>query len=202
MRRQPLDCGSIMSVEYPHLQRLDGNGLSGWQLRLPAWHPLGPNTQYYADSIFGGADQALAAAIRERDRLFDDAGLSLRQNGHIHPGARNNSGIPGIRLKRMEAGKRRGGYRWVADWMQDSRQVRRYFSISVHGLEGGLKSAIEARAKATGIVPSEAQYLSALTIGLSILAGRADDESTHPASAQPQDARPERRSVKSAGLPR
>ena len=134
-----------------HLIRLDNAKLAGWQLRLPPWHPQGPSTRYFADSLHGSADKALAAARRARNVAFKEAGLPLIPKG-LHPlgevGASNSSGLTGVCMTVYYARKSAA---WVALWTENKKAKRKAFYIGGHTYEEAFRLAVELRQAKTGI---------------------------------------------------
>jgi hypothetical protein len=110
--------------------------------------------RYFSDTIHGGRQEALAAAIVHRDILLSCHSQfeyylwfssRLRKN--------NTSGIPGVgRYERpIASNNRRGSAYWIAAWTDEhGKSHARKFSVSIHG---------ERRAKHLAIAERERQLL-------------------------------------------
>ncbi len=157
----PAMSGTFRTPDLLHLVRLDGDGLQGWQLRFPNWHPLGAQTLYFADSFYGGPDEAYRAARIRRDADFQAAGLPLRQKGNTRH-AHNKTGLVGVMLS--FAPRRRGvsAFSWTALWSEDLKPRRKAFSVRKLGFEGALDAAIAWRCAKTGLKFSDEQRERAL----------------------------------------
>lgn len=155
--------GTYRTPDLLHLVRLQGDGLCGWQLRFPPWHPLGPQTLYFADSFYGGSDEAYRAARVRRDFEFKLARLPLRQKGNTRH-AHNKTGLVGVMLS--FAAQRRGvaAFSWTALWSEDRKARRKAFSIAQLGFEPALDAAIAWRCAKTGLQFTAEQREQALAL--------------------------------------
>lgn len=121
--------------------------MMGWQVRLPAWHPQGPTTEYFADNAFGGETEALIAAKARRDVLFE--GVAPPKPKRVRrTNTRNTSGAIGITLVREGAGS--NYFYWVAYWSTAQGQHRKRFSVRKHGYLPAWEKALAYRTDKTG----------------------------------------------------
>ena len=97
----------------------------------------------FSDSIFGGKDKALSAAIQYRNALIVAASPAAHNLWHRTIVRRNNtSGIPGVGLYK----RANGSERWVAYW-EDENGIRRSrsFSVNIHGKRKAKELAVTER---------------------------------------------------------
>lgn len=97
----------------------------------------------FSDSIFGGKQEALSAALEYRELLTMAPSLAEHNLWHRTIVRRNNtSGIPGVGLYRRPNGTER----WVAFWI-DENGIRksRSFAVNIHGKQRAKQLAIAER---------------------------------------------------------
>jgi hypothetical protein len=179
----PLHANSVPADRY--LVRLNGSRVSGWQLRIPARHPLGPMTHLFSDAICGSGEQAKEAARAMRDRMLERAGLALHPKGHAIP--KKGRVIPslpvGITLGISPSDKRALRLGWIAFWSENNRQHKRSFSIFKYGFEDALHRALTLRAEKTGLVALPKEVQAAMQ--LRSLANKALQD--HPSPKLPRE---------------
>lgn len=151
--------GPAREAEFLHLVRLDGVRVRGWQLRLPPWHPEGPLTRLFSDSLYGDAQASYRAARQERDRAFSRHELPLQIGGRV-ANALNTSGLVGVMLKHDHR-RGRSGWLWVALWSENKKARRRAFAASRWGFEGAFWKAVELRQRRTGLIYTNEQIRQA-----------------------------------------
>jgi hypothetical protein len=100
-------------------------------------------SKMFSDSIYGGKDKALTAALTYRDALIlaaAPAEINLWRRTIIR--RNNTSGIPGVGLYKTES----GAEKWVAYWT-DEHGIRRSknFAVNAHGKRKAKQLAITAR---------------------------------------------------------
>jgi hypothetical protein len=132
-----------------HLVRLDGSNNQGWQLRVPAWHPDGASSQYFADSKYGGSDGAFATATKKRDAVFQEKHTPLAQKGNVSH-SKNTSKIVGVAFE-VNA-DRPSSMCWSAHWNVATKQRRKRFSVKKYGFIGAWERAIATRQEKTNMV--------------------------------------------------
>jgi hypothetical protein len=127
-----------------HLVRFDTPRASGWQVRLPLWHPLSGErgyTEFFADGSYGGESESKRAARRRRDELFAQERLSLRLRGAT-TNKLNTTGLVGVGLGFDVSAKGEGAFFWIAHWSdEDGTKRRKRFHVGVHGFESALEQA-------------------------------------------------------------
>ncbi len=64
--------------------RCDGLRVAGWQVRIPPWHPQGPSTKLFSDSVYGGTRAAKKEARAYRDSVFKSAVLAVPKTKRFH----------------------------------------------------------------------------------------------------------------------
>lgn len=137
-----------------YLTRMAYNDSPGWWLRLTASAAASgePFEMHFADGLFGGFEGSLRAAQAQRDALEDRA----RKGCHIRVTAASASrNLPvGVRLVWRD---RPSGplVLWEALWTESAGNLRKRWSVTVHGYRGGFAKAIAQRAKMTGLDLSE-----------------------------------------------
>lgn len=97
----------------------------------------------FSDSIFGGKQEALSAALEYRDILVIAPSPAEHNLWHRMIVRRNNtSGIPGVgRYKRAT-----GTEKWIAYWNDENGVWKsRSFSVNIHGERRAKQLAISAR---------------------------------------------------------
>jgi len=133
-----------------HLVRLDSAKTSGWQLRIPAWHFLGPASEYFADGVYGSESAALVAARARRDAVFAQQGRPLLPSTRVS-NSRNTSGTVGISFCTDRKGRARPHFYWVAYWSPPGQgQLRKRFSVQRLGYIGAWQAALDLRQTKTG----------------------------------------------------
>lgn len=104
--------------------------------------------RYFADSKYGSAEAARAAAERAgaEDQHIQKEWAAIK--GRLRVRSTSRSGIPGV--TRYEATARRRAH-WMAYWTDSlsSKRVYRRFYVGDHGEEGSRERAVEARRLAT-----------------------------------------------------
>lgn len=120
---------------------------NGWQVRLERGKQ--PYTQLFSDNKFASREEALEAAIKYRDELFEKLGKRKRARTSLIETtmqANNTSGIIGVcRTEQLE----RNG-RLSASWQTtfpslQGKSICKKFSINKNGELNALKLAVETR---------------------------------------------------------
>jgi hypothetical protein len=106
--------------------------------------------QFFADSAYGGKDQALAAAVAWRDQ--NEAAVSvvdLEVWNRDRTRASNKSGVVGV-YRHINVKKRKDGPvmfpQWIGYWQNaDGKRSLRSFNVAKYGEETAKQLAIRAR---------------------------------------------------------
>jgi hypothetical protein len=129
----------------------------GWQFKVMRGGKQ--QTKFFADSVFGSRELALAAAQRHRDEQFGEIG---EYTGHFLTDVlpkNNTSGIIGVH--RSESIRQDESIEEV--WQSstptvDGRGRFRAFNIAIHGERGALYRAVEERLEAVSELVNTPQY--------------------------------------------
>lgn len=141
--------------------RVDTPKLHGWQVRIPAWHPQGPGSKLFSDSLHGGADAALVKANAFRDEVF--AGMPSPGHPSTHrTNTRGSTGIVGVTLSSRTRPGRPTHWYWEAYW-NDSHgtQKKKRFSIRKLGYLPAWEQAVACREQKTNLPLNPGQYARA-----------------------------------------
>lgn len=153
--------------EDKYLFRLQGRSGDGWQLRLPARMPQGALTHFFADTAYGGADAAKAAAKAMRDRMFERAGEPLHAKGRNKASrSRKLQGLPvglSFDYKRLANGGGRA-FRWLAVWQENGKHCKKTFSVEKYGFERALELAVALRHEKAGTLPTKEEMAAAMAL--------------------------------------
>lgn len=152
-------------MAYPkhrNIFRIETGNTCGWQVRIER-----RKKQYnklFSDSVHGGTDEALEAALAWRDTQYealpdpDDPAERLRTQRKMAE-AMNRTGVVGIGFT-MQTQKSGIKTPYVGAHWQDPETGRRRstsFSINKHGLRGALKKACRRLREGRGEEPTTSQ---------------------------------------------
>jgi hypothetical protein len=153
--------GDQADVNLKFLVRCQGERVSGWQVRVPSWHPKGPSTKLFSDKVLGGEPQSRQQALVYRDAMFEGVPSSIehtRKRFHSLQ-ANNSSGLPGVNYITRHNPGRQGqtedpdtGYiYWAAYWNSpEGVQKRKLFAVAEFGFLGAWQRAVSLRQEKTG----------------------------------------------------
>jgi hypothetical protein len=130
-----------------NLTRIVVGGQKGWQVKI---NRRGERHEpYFSDSVYGGKQQALAAAMKARDKLDKKCRPFTRLERAQRVTRRTKSGVPGVRLLTVhrKVGRRQRVYQFaIASWCPRPGQIkRRAFSVSKYGKRKAWELAVAAR---------------------------------------------------------
>jgi hypothetical protein len=132
-------------THYTNISRHDDPSRStfAWVVRVQRKNRI--MDKMFSDSVFGGKDKSLAAALAYRDALILAASPAAHNQWRRTIVRRNNkSGIPGVGLFTRS----NGNERWIAFWDDEfGRHRTRSFSVQRHGEEKAKEMAIAERQK-------------------------------------------------------
>lgn len=131
------------------LARIDlpGAGTHGWQVRLQRRGRK--YAKYFADGIYGGPEQAMAAGRQWRDALLEQL-EQVEQIRFCTRSARNQSGVVGVSKVRVSANGASYEF-WQATWSPEAGRRRTVkFSIRRYGDRRAFRLAVEAREEGIG----------------------------------------------------
>lgn len=131
--------------EHRNIVRIDieSSGTHGWQVRITRHRQR--HTKFFSDSVHGGNEAALKAAIKYRDNKLAELPDPL-PGALLAAQARSKSGVAGIRL-----GNDQGTLRIEADaYSQEHGRRVRSFSLGKWGLRKALWKACVWKAAAFG----------------------------------------------------
>lgn len=145
------------NADIRYIVRLAGNGLAGWQLRLPSLAGVRRPTIYFSDQLFGGSEAALAAA--QTRRSFELPVLPSAPHPVVHrTNSRSASGLVGVTLSARGSGNSpRLHWYWEAYWSENRYQRKKRFAVSQLGLLPAWEAAVHCRMQKTGVKFSTAQ---------------------------------------------
>ncbi len=130
-----------------NIQRVD-KGHHAWRVVMARQHEH--LRQHFTDSVYGGKDQALAAAVAWRDQKETElSGVDYVVWQRDWMRAHNKSGFVGV--YRNINTKKRGERivqqaQWMAYWKNiDGKRCVRSFNVSKYGEEGAKQLAVRAR---------------------------------------------------------
>ena len=130
-----------------NLTRIVVGGQKGWQVKI---NRRGQRHEpYFSDSVYGGKQPALAAAMKARDKLDRQCPPYTRLERAQRVTRRTKSGVPGVRLLEVHrnVGLRKQTYLFaVASWCPRPGMIkRRAFSVSKFGRRKAWQLAVAAR---------------------------------------------------------
>jgi AP2 domain len=143
------------SSNKPHryIRRINRKNTYSWHVAINRMKKT--ITKHFSDSVYGGSDNALKAAILFRDQKLKELdspeyALWKRRLGRHK---RNTSGIPGvgryINKYKTKSGHITESPNWQAFWDDhDGKRHIKTFFVSKYGEEGAKEMAIEARTQA------------------------------------------------------
>lgn len=143
--------GILRDLELRHVSRIEAGGSGGWQLRLPLGFPIAARKAYFSDQIYGGKNAALDAARTERNAMFEQAKIPLREESspRLRPGVRNRSGLVGVCFARTV--REPLGF-WEAHWSLNKVHYKSRFRVAAHSYELAFWKAVELRQTMTGLL--------------------------------------------------
>lgn len=161
MGRKPQADEDQADVNLKFLVRCQGERVSGWQVRVPGWHPKGPSTKLFSDGVFGGEPRSRQQALAYRDAMFEGVPSSIEHKRKRFHGTHSNntSGLPGVNYITRHNPGRRGqtkdpdtGYiYWAAYWNSaEGVQKRKLFAVAEFGFMGAWQKAVGLRQVKTG----------------------------------------------------
>jgi hypothetical protein len=130
-----------------NLTRIVVGGQKGWQVKI---NRRGERHEpYFSDSVYGGKQQALAAAMKARDKLDRQCPPFTRMERAQRVTRRTKSGVPGVRLLEVHRrlGRRKRTYLFaIASWCPRPGVIkRRAFSVAKFGRRKAWEKAVAAR---------------------------------------------------------
>jgi hypothetical protein len=130
-----------------NLTRIVVGGQKGWQVKI---NRRGERHEpYFSDSVYGGKQQSLAAAMKARDALDQKCPPYSRIERAQRVTRRTKSGVPGVRLLSVhrKLGKRARTYLFaIASWCPRPGVIkRRAFSVAKFGKRQAWQLAVAAR---------------------------------------------------------
>ena len=139
-----------MSKKYKYITRLDYNHTHAWQVRICYKSGFTTHSKLFSDGVQGSKTKALKAAIKFRNQLCKDLGITeLLKYKNIKPGPKNHnkrnaSGIIGVSL---DIAKRNGNINmsWTASYCINNKQIHRRFSIAKYSEKQAFRLACAKR---------------------------------------------------------
>ncbi|TAN52416.1 MAG: AP2 domain-containing protein [Methylococcaceae bacterium] len=176
-----------MKPQYLHnIRRMDDESrkTNAWLVQVQRKNRI--IVKMFSDSVFGGKENALSAALKYRDALIVAASPARHNQWFRNIVRRNNtSGIPGVgRYKKPD-----GAVRWVAYWNDENgARKSRAFPVKTYGEDRAKQMAIEEREqqlkrlfdlKAANPLPHQSTK-SSKTLSLPTVTGNACEVSSGP----------------------
>lgn len=130
-----------------NLTRIVVGGQKGWQVKI---NRRGQRHEpYFSDSVYGGKQQSLTAAMKARDQLDRKCPPYTRLERAQRITQRTKSGVPGVRLLTVQRrlGRNKQTYLFaIASWCPRPGVIkRRAFSVAKFGRRKAWQLAVAAR---------------------------------------------------------
>lgn len=136
--------------KYKCISRIDSENKNtyGWYVRVRL---NGQNiSKFFSDGVWGGKEKALEEAIKHRDKVEKEIGKPQTKRTVVTCGAKNNTGVVGVRLrtdvyKRADGGERVRLY-YEVSWNPSPKKLcRTRVSIDQYGQKQALLKACAIR---------------------------------------------------------